>query len=153
MNAIWDISSKAGLNLGTVGLIEQVGHLTAWLMDWPKSRSAEAVPQQASCQEKKEDGRCIQFKHQISATSVSPQGLQLEQQHIQRKDKEMSNHSSYFMSYPSTTHLNSYAKAMPMNQMSALVGIVLLHLHSVFSIPRAKLVSLCQLHNMHGKNK
>ena len=49
MNAIWDISSKAGLNLGTVGLIEQVGHLTAWLMDWPKSRSAEAVPQQASC--------------------------------------------------------------------------------------------------------
>ena len=49
MNAIWDISSKAGLNLGTVGLIAQVGHLTAWLMDWPKSRSAEAVPQQASC--------------------------------------------------------------------------------------------------------
>jgi hypothetical protein len=65
----------------------------------------------------------------------------------QTKDKETSNNSSYSISYPSTTHLNSYAKVTMMNQTSDLVGI----LHSVFSIPGAKHMCHCQLHNMHGK--
>ena len=53
MNAIWDISSKAGLNLGTVGLIAQVGHLTSWLMDWP---NPDRQIQRASCQGKRRTG-------------------------------------------------------------------------------------------------
>ena len=54
--------------------------------------------------------------------------------HSERKHKKTSNNSSYFISYPPTTHLNSYAKD--------LVGIIVL-LHLLCSLSLGPSLSSC----------